>query len=179
MPASTRDPSRVAGDRHTTKSTGSALSERLPAATPRFLKFACVGAGGVIVNLGVTWIVLNLALAGADDRGIARTLASIAGIVVSIFTNFLINDRWTWKDRDKGQGNWWRRCRDFYVASALAAAVQFAVFLAVVSALKLQTGVAGLSAESVEVLAGQLTGIALATPLNFIVNHVWTFRDRS
>ncbi len=142
------------------------LTDRLTADQRRFVKFCVVGASGVIVNLAFVWVGLR-AFASLPTSW-AEPAASALGIAVSIFTNFLINDGWTWSDRQKG-----RRKRDFahrvalfYVTSAVAAAVQFG------TAVGLNRG------AGIDIYLAQLIGIVPGTAINYVVNNVWTFRDR-
>ena len=62
----------------------------------RILKFGVVGASGVFVNLTIVWLASEWLLQGVPGR---VELAVALGIVVSIFTNFVLNQRWTWGDR--------------------------------------------------------------------------------
>lgn len=142
------------------------LREKLTPEQRRFVKFCVVGASGVVVNLA--FLELALWLLPVDMTGTMRNaVASAIGIVVSVFTNFIINDVWTWADREKGT-----RKRDFvgrvamyYVASAAAVALQWGVAMATSEWL------------GWDIRLGQLAGIALGTIVNYVINNVWTFRD--
>jgi len=59
-----------------------------------FLKFSVVGASGVLVNEGL--------LLAFQSAGVFLLYASVAAIEVSILTNFVLNDLWTFKDRRSG-----------------------------------------------------------------------------
>jgi len=127
----------------------------------RFLKFCVVGASGVPVNLLLTYLghaVLFAGLAPAWRDGLALLL----GIGVSIFTNFLLNDIWTWRDRGKRRTFFGRLAR-FYLVCSGAAALQWGVAYALSRWLALY------------LLLAQLVGIALATVVNFVANNLWTF----
>lgn len=136
----------------------------------RFIKFAIVGGSGVFVNLGV--------VAFAGTVGSTDTVAILAGIIVSIFTNFLINDGWTWRDREKrGLQHWFRRLGLFYVANGLGAAIQFGVSLSVYHALPFDSVYWGIGPDTYAPLLAALVGIGVATPVNFVLNNKVTFRD--
>ena len=60
----------------------------------RFIKFNTVGLSGVLVNEGA---LLLLAM-----RGIYYLYASAAAIEISILSNFILNDFWTFRDRRHG-----------------------------------------------------------------------------
>lgn len=57
----------------------------------RFLKFCVVGASGIMVNICLLWAL-------TEKIGLYYLISSAIGIEISIFTNFILNDGWTWKD---------------------------------------------------------------------------------
>ena len=65
----------------------------------RFVRFGLVGVSGIGVNMAVT--AAALATLPAFTHVDRFSVAIILGIAISIFTNFLLNDRWTWGDRRK------------------------------------------------------------------------------
>jgi len=166
----------------------------------RVIKFLVVGASGVPVNLGVVWATTRLLspamLSGARDRlaeafgipamtamGLRDIVAYGLGIVVSILTNFLLNNFWTWGDRVAGddRGRFFRRLVKFYLVSSLAAGVQLVT----------SSGVSALvrgNAFFNRVIEGDfriyhafapMVGILAGMTINFVINNWWTFRRRS
>ncbi len=135
------------------------LERHLTPERKRFIKFGLVGSSGVVVNLAFVWIAL---LVTSDE-----SISSAAGILVSVFTNFLLNDAWTWGDRSKkgGAGTFMLRVVQYYLASAFAIAIQFGTTMLFIH-------MWGLS-----VFLGQITGIVLGMFVNFVVNNFWTFRE--
>lgn len=133
----------------------------------RFVKFGIVGVGGVAVNLLFVWIGEQI-FAGLD-KSATNAAASALGIVVSIFTNFLLNDAWTWGDRPKGgrKRDFLGRMAAYFAASAIAAGLQYGCAMA------LNQGLAW------NLYLAQLIGIAIGMVINFVLNNVYTFRDRS
>ena len=122
----------------------------------RFLKFAVVGGMGVVVNMGLFW-VLNRAF-DVDVR-----LAEIAAIVISIFTNFLLNNFWTWADH-RGQAPFFVRLGRYYLAASIAAVLNYGLF-------ELFWAVFGL-----QHLVANGAAIGCSMLLNFVVQSRWTFR---
>lgn len=62
----------------------------------RLLKFAMVGAFGVLVNEGLLFVLTEL-------LGIHCLLSAFLSIECSILSNFTLNDLWTFKDQgDRG-----------------------------------------------------------------------------
>ena len=65
----------------------------------QFIKFAIVGASGTVINLGLVYVFYDLI-------GWNEYLAVTIGFVVSVLTNFILNDIWTFnpkfgKEREK------------------------------------------------------------------------------
>ena len=140
----------------------------------RFAKFAVVGFSGAIVNLLIFEICMFLFSALADSPRIL--ISNSIGIFVSIFTNFLLNDRWTWGDRNKVF--FFKRLIKFYAAASFAAGVQLTMTWASItyfwSTLPLVFGNHNFSPT-----LGLMTGIASGMFINFATSHFWAFKDES
>ena len=122
-----------------------------------FLKFSVVGASGVVVNL-----VLFKALLMVEMN---KYLASPIAIEISIITNFLLNNYWTFSKRDMNDKIHIRGLK-FNVVSFVALAVSYTTFL-LLSALD-PTG---------NPLVHQAVGIVPATIINYFLNSYWTFKE--
>ncbi len=138
----------------------------------RLLKFCVVGTSGLLVNEAVLWLCQQVLYVGLDldDTflgGNRLTWSGATAIAVAILTNFLLNDRWTWGDREKKPGirNFVLRLGKYYLIAAVAGTVQWL-------ALKLLTEQAGL-----HYLASNVVGIVLGMMINFVANNAWTFRQ--
>ena len=100
------------------------MRERLrPLFSVRFLKFCAVGLSGVFVNL----IALGLL---SDVLQLQVNLASALAIEISINTNFLINELWTFRDRRLVDKRGTTRWAKFHLVSLVGAAIQWSVFIA-------------------------------------------------
>lgn len=162
-----------------------------PIFSATFLKFAIVGASGVVVNLA--------ALALFSALGMRSSVASALAIQVSIGTNFVINDRWTFADR-RAEHRWYNRALRFQLISLVGAIVQWTVFI--VGNVALFWMMEGGPAVEAWYAAGepstfkpllhpianppdvghgiyisQLAGIAVATGWNFFANLFWTWKS--
>lgn len=126
--------------------------------TARMVKFAVVGASGVLVNMGLLYLLTEKAL--LDYR-----LAGILAIETSILTNFLFNDVWTWRDRQKSPFP--VRMLKYHLSAGITA------LLFNWGLLLLLTGVFGLY-----YMLSHLAGIACGMLSNYILNNFWTFRER-
>jgi putative flippase GtrA len=171
------------------------MHEKLkPFFSTRFLKFLAVGASGVFVNLGALALL-------ADALGIQVNLASALAIEISINSNFVINEVWTFRDcREPGRGLF-KRLLQFHIVSIIGAMVQWTVFIVgnMCWLLILEgaggfehyagqggSGLPSLIAQSVisppDVgnlkYLSQLFGIGLATLWNFVANFYWTWRQK-
>jgi dolichol-phosphate mannosyltransferase len=122
-----------------------------------FLRFCAVGTSGVVVNL-VSFTLLM-------DLGLNKFLASPLAIEISIITNFLLNNFWTFSKRDMNDRIHIRGLK-FNVVSFVALAVSYATFL-FLSALD-PGGVPQVH---------QAIGIVPATFINYFLNSYWTFRE--
>jgi len=144
----------------------------------RFVKFLVVGGSGVPVNLGAVFVATAV-LPGSLSADVRDTTAYFAGIALSIFTNFLLNNCWTWGDRTTGRpGGFLARLGKFYLVSAAAALVQLATS-AILSGLMRGTDFFSLPIHGeyrVYHVLAPLAGILLGLAINFGVNDLWTFR---
>jgi len=61
--------------------------------TTRFLRFAVVGASGVLVDMAVLFL-----LSDPRSLGLGLTRSKIAAAELAIISNFLLNDAWTFRD---------------------------------------------------------------------------------
>jgi len=91
-----------------------------PFFTRRFLKFALVGASGVVVNLACLALLRALR--------VQINVASALAIEVSLLSNFLINHLWTFGDATGRRGLWAQALR-FHVVCLGGAALQFTAFV--------------------------------------------------
>ena len=138
----------------------------------RFARFAAVGASGVVVNLAALFLLADVLRTNAN-------LASAGAIAVSIGSNFLLNDAWTFGDRRALAGARHQRLLRFYTVSLGGAAVQWGVFVgANVLLSPLVQGPGSLASAGWKYLY-QLSGIAIGTLWNFTANLLWTWRPRA
>ncbi len=122
-----------------------------------FIKFAIVGLSGVIVNLGIFTLLLQM--------NVNKYLASPISIEASIITNFLLNNYWTFR---------WRKSHDhvsikglkFNMVSVISLVVSYSTFI-LLSVIFPDTPPA----------IHQLVGIAPAMLINYFLNSYWTFKN--
>lgn len=126
----------------------------------RPLRFALVGAMGVVVNSAVLhllhfWMDLPL------------EIASPVAIALAIAHNFSWNNAWTYRLRPhRDLGDWLGRMLRYYLSSSVGAAINYGVLLLLVHLGGWNEHVAN------------LTGIAAGMTSNFLLSEFWVFRRR-
>lgn len=124
----------------------------------RALRFAAVGASGVGANLGALHLF-------AGVLGLGEVLSSALAIEVSIVWNFLLHERFTFRDRrEVARVGVLGRLARYHAVSAVGAVVQLATFVLAGLALSHATGRADLGPLR---YVAQAAGIVLA--------FAWTF----
>jgi putative flippase GtrA len=119
----------------------------------QLVKFSIVGGTGYVINLAVFAALVE----GADVH--YRTAAALA-FCVAVTNNFLWNRHWTFRATDEHPAHQGAR---FFAVSIVGLGVNLGVLELLVSA-------AGLAE-----LPSQAVAVAVAMPVNFIGNKLWTF----
>jgi dolichol-phosphate mannosyltransferase len=135
----------------------------------RFIKFAIVGGSGVIVNYGLYWILTRFgSFAPIDDTSngiLSGNLALTISIETSIITNFILNNYFTFSDRNKqGIGEFFKRLINFNLICLIGGLIQI--------------GIANLFAVvfGFNDLVSVLIGIVIAFFWNYLLNNLWTWK---
>lgn len=126
----------------------------------RFLKFAVVGTSGAGVNLGLLALFVEVG-------GLHETIAVGISYEISILTNFMLNEVWTFRDR-RGPG--WRsvlaRALKFNLVSLVGWAINLAVFSMI------------FNLAGIHYLLSEIMAIGVAMLWNFFVNVKWTWKGK-
>lgn len=146
------------------------LSEKV-----RIAKFITVGSGGTIVNLSFVWLGNSIffeSLGEPHQTWISYALA----ILVSIFSNYVFNYLWTWRDR-RGQGAayFFLHLFKYYLINMVAAGLQFMIANGVIYLLKVSLLAGAVAVPVFWKMGASLIGIGMAGIINFLVNHFWNF----
>ena len=124
----------------------------------RFGKFCLVGLSGVLVNMGLLWLLTEVA-------GLFYLLSAAIGIETSIVSNFTLNDIFTFHDRrSSGLKPLLRRLGKFNLVSLGGVGINLAVLWLLTEHLGLHY------------LLSNMCGIAVATLWNYSVNTMWTWK---
>ena len=132
------------------------LGTRKPGNWLQLFQFVVVGGTGYAVNL-VVFTLLN----GAAD--INHLLAAVGAFCVAVTNNFQLNRHWTFRRQGSADAHAGFQAARFLTVSVVGLAVNLAVLAALVDG-------AGMAE-----LPGQAIAVALATPVNFVGNKLWTF----
>ena len=118
-------------------------------------KFCAVGASGYVVNL----VVFSLLVHGF---GIHYLVAATCSFLVAVTNNYAWNRLWTFRGQ---RGHVAYQGLRFLVVSTCALAANLLILHVLV-----RIGLAEVPAQAL--------AIVLVTPLNFVGNKVWSFRER-
>jgi dolichol-phosphate mannosyltransferase len=124
----------------------------------RIAKYCIVGGSGVIVDMGIFWLLTSFA-------GLFNVIAAAASAETAIITNYTFNNFYTFADRSKpGVRSFFSRLLKFNLVSLSGIGIKLAVFWALT-----------LIFGSYDLLFN-LCGIAVATAWNYTVNTWWTWK---
>ena len=122
----------------------------------RFIRFGMVGGVGAVINMGILYLLVQ-------HGGWNHMAAAVIATEMAILSNFVLNDRWTF--RDVSSRHTWavRMCR--YNAIAAGGAL---ISLAMLAILTFGAGM--------HYLVANLLAIAAGTIWNYVVNSrlTWT-----
>ena len=122
------------------------------------VRYGLTGLGGALINLGTFQVLLDL--------GLHKFLASPVAIELSIVSNFLMNNYWTFAERVM-IGRKRIRGLKFNVVALATLALSYATFVAL-----------SIPFPQVPPVWLQACAILPAAALNYFVNSYWTFREK-
>jgi dolichol-phosphate mannosyltransferase len=123
----------------------------------RFVKFIAVGLTGTAVNLGVLKLVTLF-------TGWHETIQLIPGIEVSIITNFLLNDFFTFADRRTGKtASFFGRMLKYNLLAFAGAFINWGVAALMVNA-------------GVNIYLSDFVGILIAFLWNYFFSTIWAWK---
>jgi dolichol-phosphate mannosyltransferase len=123
-------------------------------------RFYTVGASGLLINYLVSSSLTNGWLAN-----ISYMNATLVGIICSITSNYLLNKRWTFEDRDFSPWNTLKQYGMFAGISSMGASLQLLIVYLLME-------VAGFDYPPSLFIA-----VAIASVSNFLLNKKWTFKE--
>lgn len=129
------------------------LGTRKPANWLQLFKFGLVGLSGYVLNIFVFAVL-------AEVAGIHHIAAAVGAFCIAVLNNFWWNRHWTFRARAGHAGF---QAARFFAVSIVALGINLVVLELLVSTVGL--------AE----VAAQAIAVAIAMPVNFIGNKLWTF----
>ena len=129
------------------------LGTRKPANWVQLFKFGVVGSSGYILNLAVFAILIG-------PLGAHHIPAAVGAFLCAVTNNFLWNRHWTFQATGGHPGHQGAR---FLAVSVVGLGVNLAVLALLVDVL------------AVAELPAQAVAVAVAMPVNFVGNKLWTF----
>ena len=119
------------------------------------IQYYMVGASGVLVNLGILYML-------ADIAGFWYVASQVVAISVSITTNFFFNRYWTFRGSIEDQRNSVMYVK-FIIISAIGMAIQMGITVTLVES------------SGFYHMYGAGIGIAVASAINYVLNRRLTF----
>ena len=124
----------------------------------RFLKFCLVGLSGVLVNIGLLWLL-------TDIIGLFYLISAAISIESSIITNFILNNAFTFNDRTLPlPESFFHRMLKYNFVSLVGLGINLSV-------LWLFTEIIG-----IYYLVSELFGIVAATLWNYFLSTWWVWK---
>lgn len=133
------------------------LGTRKPENWVQLFQFAVVGGWGYVINLLVF-------AALAEGAGLHHVPAAVGAFMVAVTNNFVLNRLWTFRGQGARDHHAGFQAARFFTVSVAGLGVNLVVLTVLVD-------VAGLPE-----VPSQAIAVAVATPVNFIGNKLWTFR---
>ncbi len=123
-----------------------------------FIKFLIVGASGVVVNLGLYWLLTRLG-------GMPDYLAAPVAIEISILSNFFLNNAFTFNKRDT-LTSLKHKLFYYHISAGISGLINYTVFLGLNYGFSLWD------------MAANFCGIAVGTFSNYALNSRITWKER-
>ena len=136
------------------------MSQRLAMVIRRFarpLRFGVVGLSGIVVNSAILWALVR-------ELHLAVLLGSVLATEAAILSNFLLNDRWTF--RGAHERSFAQRLLRFNGVALGGMAITAGILTALASYTHLH------------LLIANVLAVGAATGWNYVVNSRWTWRSQ-
>lgn len=146
---------RIAGkSKLGTKQIFSYVKQLLRLSDYRILKFMTVGVSGIVVNNGILWLLVSLAI-------MSPFFAEIFSIESSILSNFALNNFWTFRGRKSG-GIIYRLLK-YHGSVLVGAVVNYLIFVLLLAA-------------GLHFLVANTTGILIGFVFNYLLSETFVWR---
>ncbi len=129
----------------------------------RLFTYLLIGGTAALVDLALLWFMLYKVVWPANQV-LHDTLANAVAAEISIFANFIPNDRITFSHLPGHSRSWWARCARFHVTCIGGVLVTYAIWATLHYLLGLPP------------LVAQAIALIVATAFNFTFHHLFTYR---
>lgn len=129
----------------------------------RLFSFLCIGGLAALVNM-LCFSIVYYRMTRVSNGLLAYMLAFLVATEVSIFANFIPNDRITFRHLPGQIRSWGTRCLRFHMTSIGGTSLTFGISFSLLHLLHVLPFLA------------QGTALVIATTFNFIFHHLFTYR---
>jgi dolichol-phosphate mannosyltransferase len=131
----------------------------------QFIKFAIVGASCAIVDWAVFYIFKAVLFNGfpSSNSQLLRQIAKGISFIVSASVNYYFNRKWTFRSEDKAIA---KQLTKFFIVATAGLIFNSLIFYLVTALLGWRD------------IFGLLIATAIVTVWNFIINRIWTFKEK-
>ena len=150
----------------------------------QIIKFIMVGISNTLISEGIYALLVLL--------GVHYLLASTIGFTVSIFTAFLLSSRFVFKeDQNKEKRVWWKVLIKTYLAYIVGFLLNLGLLSVWMEVIHLDAHINPLidvlhtmgwkkaEPSAVAELIAEGINLFIVTPINFILNKYWAYRQKS
>ncbi len=130
----------------------------------RVITYLFFGGTAALVNLAVFYVMYHLVLGSMPKSLLHNTLSYIVAAELSIFANFIPNDRFTFNTLPGAQRPWFQRCMRFHMTCIVGVTLTFLIELGLSTFTKIDP----LIAEAIATL--------IVLIYNFSAHHLFTYR---
>ncbi len=125
-----------------------------------FFKYGCIGALGILVNLGVYYLL---------TRGfeLNYNVGILVAIEVSIITNFVGHHFWTFSRNKVLEKSFFKRFIQYHLSVLISSFIQFLIFFVCINAFQIQD------------LVSNLIGISCGFLANYLLNTQVTWKQKT
>lgn len=149
----------------------------------QIIKFLLVGVSNTLISEGIYALLVLL--------GAHYLVASTVGFTVSIFSAFLLSNRFVFKeDKSKEHRVWWKVLLKTYLAYIIGFLLNLGLLTLWMEGLKLENYMdpvmdflAGIGIHRIErreaaELIAEAVNLFLVTPVNYVLNKYWAYRQK-
>ncbi len=133
----------------------------------KFVKFGIVGATGIVLDFGITYLLRDVA-------GTPELLANAVGFTLAATSNYFLNRLWTWRSTNKNVAGEYAR---FFAVALVGLGINTLIVWSLTALMADTVTWTGFPMHSFWIAKAVAT--LVVTLWNFTANHLYTFRPRT